>query len=210
MFVGVTFPVLCFNPLPSCEGRPVFVGVTFPVLCFNPLPSCEGRQYQATSFCPFSCFNPLPSCEGRRNKTRYDKGRNCFNPLPSCEGRQVEVTSKPITISFNPLPSCEGRLCVDRHLEYAILASIHFPLAREDGANTIYVIRWNCFNPLPSCEGRRYFSAVIGNATMLQSTSLLRGKTSCSILLMSSCTASIHFPLAREDCILSVYLRIPD
>ena len=37
------------------------------------------------------------------------------------------------------------------------------------------------------------------NQPKLQSTSLLRGKTSCSTLLFTDKGASIHFPLARED-----------
>ena len=56
------------------------------------------------------------------------------------------------------------------------VASIHFPLARED-----------------------LVSEFGGKTNALQSTSLLRGKTIPVLLLSPPHDASIHFPLARED-----------
>ena len=79
--------------------------------------------------------------------------------------------------SFNPLPSCEGRLTKDLCAVSMNRASIHFPLAREDVINS---------------EAQR-------RANVLQSTSLLRGKTQHSIINTARQDASIHFPLARED-----------
>ena len=78
-------------------------------------------------------------------------------------------------------------------------ASIHFPLARED--YVFFDNLYSCFrfNPLPSCEGRHIPHALIRHSTMLQSTSLLRGKTSPGISAPTGPSASIHFPLARED-----------
>ena len=55
------------------------------------------------------------------------------------------------------------------------------------------------FNPLPSCEGRQV-TAHDGEAEeLLQSTSLLRGKTESEVVFDRQEDASIHFPLARED-----------
>ena len=39
-----------------------------PLFHFNPLPSCEGRPVSWPSSCVASHFNPLPSCEGRQHK----------------------------------------------------------------------------------------------------------------------------------------------
>ena len=54
------------------------------------------------------------------------------------------------------------------------------------------------FNPLPSCEGRHFEFLKIRSTWLLQSTSLLRGKTQRFRKIVRR-IASIHFPLARED-----------
>ena len=59
------------------------------------------------------------------------------------------------------------------------IASIHFPLAREDWRDFTSIPVKIRFNPLPSCEGRRIWCIWWSRNSMLQSTSLLRGKTSC-------------------------------
>ena len=56
-------------------------------------------------------------------------------------------------------------------------ASIHFPLAREDGYGLFGSSGTARFNPLPSCEGRHRVEQSQPLIAMLQSTSLLRGKT---------------------------------
>ena len=56
---------------------------------------------------------------------------------------------------FNPLPSCEGRPKNPLPGKIILHASIHFPLAREDGISATHN----------------------ANGSMLQPTSLLRGKT---------------------------------
>ena len=170
--------------------------------------------------------------------------RSCFNPLPSCEGRPVlriylykyiiasihfplarEDTLRDLLLPwrsrFNPLPSCEGRLNNRLGTSYSSIASIHFPLAREDVPEAEVRRKGICFNPLPSCEGRPSSNTELFVHLLLQSTSLLRGKTlyrltflpskvlqSTSLLRgktnQAACFkyhkyASIHFPLARED-----------
>ena len=78
---------------------------------------------------------------------------------------------------FNPLPSCEGRL---NHVSISVaesVASIHFPLAREDEAS------WSVHEHL--CEASIHFPLAREDLLVLQ---------------ISVCqVASIHFPLARED-----------
>ena len=152
-------------------------GIHSPAEGFNPLPSCEGRQIL---FCCHLLPPLLQSTSLLRGKTRE------------------HILAHRIVHSFNPLPSCEGRLIILSAL-HRPLASIHFPLARED------VIKFNgesyriCFNPLPSCEGRPFTTDITfsflrfnplpscegrqiasgsrSGLIMLQSTSLLRGKT---------------------------------
>ena len=102
-------------------------------------------------------------------------------------------------MSFNPLPSCEGRLHKALGGILPAGASIHFPLAREDDKNLKGMEDELCFNPLPSCEGRRRLMDYRAENEKLQSTSLLRGKTSLVRCLFDFSDASIHFPLARED-----------
>ena len=42
----------CFNPRPSCEGRPAADYFSSWPVCFNPRPSCEGRPAATTDFPP--------------------------------------------------------------------------------------------------------------------------------------------------------------
>ena len=73
-----------------------------------------------------------------------------------------------------------GKTITDNSVELRVDASIHFPLAREDlHPRQVPAVR-DSFNPLPSCEGRQYPGWLSLLAVSLQSTSLLRGKTSCS------------------------------
>ena len=123
-----------FNPLPSCEGRPVSPLRGSPPSDFNPLPSCEGRRrIRQERGARNAYFNPLPSCEGRRSYTSMHSALADFNPLPSCEGRRCWTIRPAGWKNFNPLPSCEGRR-----------------LQHED------ITPPRNFNPLPSCEGRRW------------------------------------------------------
>ena len=101
----------------------------------------------------------------------------CFNPLPSCEGRPISsscFSSDSFASIHFPLARGDTKKLLGTG---DIYASIHFPLAREDdslvGNSTIF----DCFNPLPSCEGRLIRHDKAFEHILLQSTSLLRGKT---------------------------------
>ena len=78
-----------FNPLPSCEGRPVQWAVQEPTVFISiHSPHARGDIRPRIAHNIIINFNPLPSCEGRR----WTLPVNCkrlanFNPLPSCEGR---------------------------------------------------------------------------------------------------------------------------
>ena len=91
---------------------------------------------------------------------------------------------------FNPLPSSEGT---------DFDTSIHFPHPREDGAGAVFIEIGNNFNPLPSSEGRRYRPYTRCHPFPLQSTSLIRGKTSVRTAVLNASYTSIHFPHPRED-----------
>ena len=144
---------------------------------FNPLPSSEGRRpwncvlrhpdrLQSTSlirgkteildsrvvFCDTSIHFPHPR-EDFEMSHHYGFFRY-FNPLPSSEGRQMSLPTMWLSRYFNPLPSSEGRRRE---------ASTH-PAADH-------------FNPLPSSEGRLHGTALTVSVDILQSTSLIRGKT---------------------------------
>ena len=128
-------------------------------------------------FSGLMCFNPLPSCEGRHSSRIWTAADKCFNPLPSCEGRLVYSPFRTSQQRFNPLPSCEGRRFRRLYGNSQRSASIHFPLAREDFIFSSKIRTEICFNPLPSCEGRQGVDRTTPSRLMLQSTSLLRGKT---------------------------------
>ena len=121
---------------------------------FNPLPSCEGRPVDYTHQKQLCHFNPLPSCEGRHETQQPEGHPFDFNPLPSCEGRPVPAHCVGATRNFNPLPSCEGRLLFCAKQPKIYLISIHSPHARGDHPSLLPPARHTYFNPLPSCEGR--------------------------------------------------------
>ena len=80
-----------------------------------------------------------------------------------------------------------------------LFASIHFLLRGKTFSSRLAKEPIGCFNPLPSCEGRRIRPLGTEAGEELQSTSLLRGKTRGQNRKPRSSSASIHFPLARED-----------
>ena len=117
---------------------------------------------------------PLAREDGKENAIRRPDNASIHFPL----AREDEKASKTLA-SFD--------------------ASIHFPLAREDVLPSRCYLLYQCFNPLPSCEGRRLYFTPWFQSYMLQSTSLLRGKTEIAVSEDFAFDASIHFPLARED-----------
>ena len=102
-------------------------------------------------------------------------------------------------------------------LQYLLHTSIHFPHPREDqdqyrccyrfryfnplpsSEGTVFIEIGNNFNPLPSSEGRRYRPYTRCHPFPLQSTSLIRGKTSVRTAVLNASYTSIHFPHPRED-----------
>ena len=86
-----------------------------------------------------------------------------------------------------------------RKLQIPQIASIHFPLAREDPLCICIHSRLNASIHFPLAREDFMMFAIIVPAVMLQSTSLLRGKTFQNMYKSPGRRASIHFPLARED-----------
>ena len=108
-----------------------------------------------------------------------------FNPLPSSEGRQLTERIENLrNDNFNPLPSSEGRQPSGIHSDSR-----------------------GYFNPLPSSEGRLFLLIPFENDSILQSTSLIRGKTDCRFQFCFSGRTSIHFPHPREDRV-SRFIRL--
>ena len=78
-------------------------------------------------------------------------------------------------------------------------ASIHFPLAREDW-NAVPRATGRCASiHFPLAREDITYQTENGRRYVLQSTSLLRGKTMWGEVTHAPYGASIHFPLARED-----------
>ena len=100
-----------------------------------------------------------------------------FNPLPSCEGRQDKAEEDALNYELQSTSLLRGKTQIFLQICHKIIASIHFPLAREDDMVSGSVTFEGGFNPLPSCEGRHVMEYMGFYEEGLQSTSLLRGKT---------------------------------
>ena len=88
---------------------------------------------------------------------------------------------------FNPLPSCEGRpfqLSYDMFFNHA---SIHFPLAREDNSMTFYDLILGASIHFPLAREDNIQANKKLFSTVLQSTSLLRGKTLLFLCYRNHC-----------------------
>ena len=122
-----------FNPLPSCEGRPIHNPSCHVHDAFQSTPLMRGETLSPPYFPPFVVFQSTPLMRGETSTASLRTLNMChFNPLPSCEGRR------------------NGRV------EYSIIdsISIHSPHARGDRAEFRRRHVRLYFNPLPSCEGR--------------------------------------------------------
>ena len=100
----------CFNPRPSCEGRPRGRGCADGRAQVSiHAPHARGDPLPLTLTTRLPSFNPRPSCEGRRTWSPRRPSRTGFNPRPSCEGRHKVNRAHSTDAGFNPRPSCEGR-----------------------------------------------------------------------------------------------------
>ena len=113
------------------------------------------------------------------------------------------ILSVSYVMSFNPLPSHEGR----RYAGLCSLAfrnlSIHFPLTREDGIEGTMPNRGNFFQSTSLSRGKTDHPIQQDIMQVFQSTSLSRGKTIARSIERCFWDLSIHFPLTREDYLLS-------
>ena len=160
---------------------------------------------------PHQRFNPLPSCEGRRNepeKVRAYCDASIHFPLAREDGNCG--CNVGCGCCFNPLPSCEGRPNSDNMIEYRHRASIHFPLAREDKIGARLDIAGLVLQSTSLLRGKTFQGSTLFSQVKLQSTSLLRGKTKDRKHLGKTRGASIHFPLAREDLVSMLYSHRSD
>ena len=87
---SLSLAIVYFNPLPSCEGRPLADKAqnTNEHISIHS-PHVRGDTCRNLLFLSISYFNPLPSCEGRPFWTKHFSSSRDFNPLPSCEGRHA-------------------------------------------------------------------------------------------------------------------------
>ena len=122
----------CFNPRPSCEGRPIIPAATFLPRVFQSTPLLRGATAFGTrSPVVFLVSIHAPLARGdMRTETRDEafvvsihaplaRGDDRlglptsksmgFNPRPSCEGRRAWTHQTTLYRRFNPRPSCEGR-----------------------------------------------------------------------------------------------------
>ena len=103
-----------FNPLPSCEGRPIFCTNQFGVSIISiHSPHARGDFLPPMHRPLCHYFNPLPSCEGRRAAKIGKKVAQTISiHSPHTRGDCPSPCRPSRRTYFNPLPSHEGRLNV--------------------------------------------------------------------------------------------------
>ena len=99
-----------FNPLPSCEGRPLYRVRRRVVNHFNPLPSCEGRL-TADGTTAFTVTISIHSPHARGDPEIIAQVDSIMISIhsPHARGDCADRGRRASVHYFNPLPSCEGR-----------------------------------------------------------------------------------------------------
>ena len=168
--------------------------------CFNPRPSCEGRPaIQATS----DALGQFQSTPLMRGATRIRRRGNALEVVsihaPHARGDLTSWTASRPRSCFNPRPSCEGRLGRRDGGGDRARVSIHAPHARGDSSSWPPPSSRSCFNPRPSCEGRHRTDRTNIHPSVFQSTPLMRGATKTGTEIGHHLLVSIHAPHARGD-----------
>ena len=99
-----------------------------------------------------------------------------FNPLPSCEGRHELTEDEEFSMKLQSTSLLRGKTYPDQKDYFCEYASIHFPLAREDGQGDSLRVVYDASIHFPLAREDFRGHDMKGIIT-LQSTSLLRGKT---------------------------------
>ena len=114
--------------------------------------------------------------EDQPSKSRNDKSI-LLQSTSLLRGKTRTLTMLQILYMLQSTSLLRGKTAELPNIKNDSAASIHFPLAREDQARVMCYGRLYRFNPLPSCEGRPWRAGEYSDYAVLQSTSLLRGKT---------------------------------
>ena len=106
-------PALQFNEVsihaPHARGDNQQLGKAVDARCFNPRPSCEGRPGTLCTMSLVSMFQSTPLMRGATcGYRRCGQWLACFNPRPSCEGRPVKTTKGFTLIQFQSTPLMRG------------------------------------------------------------------------------------------------------
>ena len=169
---------LCFNPLPSQEGRPGHCLCRGADASFQSTPfarretSLFYQQYRGL------LFQSTPFARRETPVLIYWNGsflvsihslRKKGDPMRFIFPLQLK--------SFNPLPSQEGRhMAKIDDKRYSLFQSTPFARRETVIANSVLNVSW-CFNPLPSQEGRQSFPLTAMTSRMFQSTPFARRET---------------------------------
>ena len=139
-----------FNPLPSCEGRPLFTDSLSSYTIFQSTPLMRGETLQSfRPFRPSSISIHSPHARG-----------DDIHSLFFCKDRD-----------FNPLPSCEGRRDVYCEIVECTNISIHSPHARGDILFSTFLILFPRFQSTPLMRGETiaYFFTPLVHAISIHS-----------------------------------------
>ena len=189
-----------FNPLPSCEGRPIFYTNQFGVSIISiHSPHARGDLQAASGCIRYQISIHSPHTRGDCPSPCRPSRRTYFNPLPSREGRHLGIDIDKAVREFQSTPLMRGETFTGRADRVRRAISIHSPHTRGDAVRTAWPPRSPHFNPLPSCEGRRALTAEDRAKQIFQSAPLMRGETARRGDQKPDEQISTRFPHARGD-----------
>ncbi len=189
----------CFNPRPSCEGRPARTSPAAFFRSFNPRPSCEGRHSPALVPLVIALFQSAPLMRGATfGRAGFRATPGVSIRAPHARGDERLRKSPGLRMSFNPRPSCEGRqggravgIGCDWFQSAPLMrgATIPFHRDRSDGR----------FQSAPLMRGATHTAKSVPAHWLFQSAPLMRGATLELIALAVPVRVSIRAPHARGD-----------
>ena len=175
-----------FNPLPSCEGRPIFYTNQFGVSIISiHSPHARGDLQAASGCIRYQISIHSPHTRGDCPSPCRPSRRTYFNPLPSREGRHLGIDIDKAVREFQSTPLMRGETFTGRADRVRRAISIHSPHTRGDTPflnSALIPLEISIHSP--HTRGDPTDSGVTQDNFLFQSTPLTRGET-CAIQLLT-------------------------
>ena len=145
-----------FNPLPSCEGRPLWDRSAPVIYLFQSTPLMRGETNNGLCDGFYAIFQSTPLMRGETVSSGSVTSAGIFQSTPLMRGetREQNQQRRKEGISIHS-PHARGDVGVKALIGTPYAISIHSPHARGDSHEIFCWRMGKNFNPLPSCEGRR-------------------------------------------------------